>query len=359
MKLNLKPQGKEQELLLSYLEQNASETLAEKIINGVAVTKNGTQLIMKKDLTGFMKYASEEAKKVAAKGANYACIEDKTVFGWMMHYFEEDSIEGSYYNLDGTPYTPPKKETKKTAPAAPQNNPKPQPKQEAELTLFDMLTAATTQDEVIQESKSEPIITEPAEDTFLDPLEESKDLPPVAYPSELDPTADEIQAVVDEYNRLEAPVVDLEETPEKLLSAHYEKWLEIQKQYPQALILVLIADENSMEIYGEHAKAISEMLMLKLDSRDFGEYGELPRVRFPYEDFERYFDLMNTRYEIAFIYSLEGSIVHYPKKEEERQWLTGTAYADKDGVVHETNPAIDTAAMMKLQKLIGDILIVR
>ena len=99
--------------------------------------------------------------------------------------------------------------------------------------------------------------------------------------------------------------------------------------------------------------------MLKLDSRDFGEYGELPRVRFPYEDFERYFDLMNTRYEIAFIYSLEGSIVHYPKKEEERQWLTGTAYADKDGVVHETNPAIDTAAMMKLQKLIGDILIVR
>lgn len=351
MKLNLKTESKEHEILLAYLEDNASEALAEKIINGVAVSKNGTRLIMKKDLTGFMRYANDEARKVAAKGANYACIEDKTVFGWMMHYFEEDSIEGSYYNLDGTPYTPPKKEVKKTAPATPQSNPKPQPKQETELTLFDMLTAATTHEE---ESK-----VEPTEDTSLDPLEESKDLPPVAYRGELDPTADEIQAVVDEYNRLEAPVVDLEEPPEKLLSAHYEKWLEIQKQYPQALILVLIADENSMEIYGDHAKTISEMLMLKLDSRDFGEYGELPRVRFPYEDFERYFDLMNTRYEIAFIYSLEGSIVHYPKKEEVKQWVTETAFADKDGVVHETNPAIDTAAMMKLQKLIGDILIVR
>lgn len=50
--------------------------------------------------------------------------------------------------------------------------------------------------------------------------------------------------------------------------------------------------------------------------------------------------------------------VHYPK-EAAKVWVTETAYADEDGVVHETDPAIDTAALLKLQQLIGGILIVR
>jgi hypothetical protein len=55
-----------------------------------------------------MKYANEEARKLAAKGATSACVEDKIVYGWAMHYFEEDSIEGTLYNEDGTEYKPPK-----------------------------------------------------------------------------------------------------------------------------------------------------------------------------------------------------------------------------------------------------------
>ena len=102
MKLNLQTQSKEQEILLAYLEQNASAALAEKINNGIPANKDGTQLVMKKDLTGFIKYATEEARKAAPTGATSACVEDKTVFGWLMHYFEEDSIEGRYFNPDGT-----------------------------------------------------------------------------------------------------------------------------------------------------------------------------------------------------------------------------------------------------------------
>lgn len=373
MKLNLQTQSKEQEILLAYLEQNASAALAEKINNGIPANKNGTQLVMKKDLTGFMKYATEEARKVAPTGATSACVEDTTVFGWLMHYFEEDSIEGRYFHPDGTSYTPPKKETKKSAPAKPKDNPKPQPKQEAELTLFDMLAAVTEQEKAIPENQPEPIVTKPdtivpepviveskpevpVEPTFIDPFEGSEDLPPMAFSSELDPTEDEIQAAMEEYSQMETPVVDLEEPPEPPLLAHYEKMLEVQQEYPQAAILMIV--DKDMEVYGEPATVLSQVLMLKLDQRDFGRYGCLPRIRFPYTDFEQYFDRMNERYELALITTLDCCAVHYPK-EAAKVWVTETAYADEDGVVHETDPAIDTAALLKLQQLIGDILIVR
>lgn len=106
MKLNLETSSKEQEIVKNYLEENASEILAEKINNGTHVEKDGKQLINRKTLDGFMQYACDEARKLAAKGASSACVEDKVVFGWAIHYFEEDSIEGTLYNADGTEYKP-------------------------------------------------------------------------------------------------------------------------------------------------------------------------------------------------------------------------------------------------------------
>ena len=106
--LNLTAVGAEQELIKKYLAENASESLADKINNGIPIKKDGKTLISKKTLDGFMKYANEEARKLAAKGATSACVEDKIVYGWAMHYFEEDSIEGTLYNEDGTAYKPPK-----------------------------------------------------------------------------------------------------------------------------------------------------------------------------------------------------------------------------------------------------------
>ena len=106
--LNLTAVGAEQELIKKYLAENASDSLADKINNGIPIEKDGKTLISKKTLDGFMKYANEEARKLAAKGATSACVEDKIVYGWAMHYFEEDSIEGTLYNEDGTEYKPPK-----------------------------------------------------------------------------------------------------------------------------------------------------------------------------------------------------------------------------------------------------------
>lgn len=78
IKLNLSAKGNFQEIILDYLEKNVSPVLAEKINTGT------------KTLKGCQEYIFAEAKKKADNSV--ACIEDSEVFGWAIHYFEEDAI---------------------------------------------------------------------------------------------------------------------------------------------------------------------------------------------------------------------------------------------------------------------------
>ena len=154
-KLNLEATSREQEIVKTYLEENASETLAEKINNGTPIEKDGKHLINRKTLDGFMRYACDEARKLAAKGASSACVEDKVVFGWAIHYFEEDSIEGTLYNADGTEYKPFR--TTANKPTTTLNTvAKPQPA--PQMTLFDFMEkedGETTGTNVENEPESE------------------------------------------------------------------------------------------------------------------------------------------------------------------------------------------------------------
>ena len=160
-KLNLEAKNAEHQILKDYLEKNASEILAEKINNGVKIEKDGKSLINKKDLNGFMEYASAEAQKLAEKGARFACIKSDTVFNWAIHYFEEDSIEGFLYNEDGTPYKQPKPDVKKTVDTYTPPAPKPKP----QMSLFDLMTELEppTQQIKTEENKQavEPMIEKP------------------------------------------------------------------------------------------------------------------------------------------------------------------------------------------------------
>lgn len=79
MKLKLKAENANEQRVLDYLEENASEVLAEKINSG------------NKTLSGFFAYARGEAQNLAINGC--ACVEDRTVFGWAIHYFEEEEIK--------------------------------------------------------------------------------------------------------------------------------------------------------------------------------------------------------------------------------------------------------------------------
>lgn len=132
IELNLKTQTKEQELIKKYLQENASQTLADKINNGVPYTKDNKQLINKKDLNGFMQYACEEAKKQAEKGVSSTCIEDKVVYGWAIHYFEENSIVGTLFDSNGEEY-----KEKVEAPKV-QQTPKPVKKDNAQYSMFNL-----------------------------------------------------------------------------------------------------------------------------------------------------------------------------------------------------------------------------
>ena len=162
--LNLEAKTKEQQRIKAYLEENASDILAGKINNGVLIKKDGKILLNRKTMDGFMSFATEEARKQAEKGARYAMVEDAVVFGWAVHYFEEDSIEGTLYNEDGSEY---KKKVKKTAPVKQQNTKptlpqKPLP-QKMQLSLFDYVPQEETPvEEEIEEDE------EPTEEDYLE-----------------------------------------------------------------------------------------------------------------------------------------------------------------------------------------------
>lgn len=152
--MNLTAVGTEQTIIKDYLEQNASEALADKINNGVRIVKDGKTLINKKTLDTFMQYACEEAHKLAEKGARSACIGQDTVFGWAVHYFEENDIIGTFYNEDGTEYKPPKPVVNKTAPK-PVSPPKPKPQQSL-FDLIDMQAAPKAEAETVTDEEPEP-----------------------------------------------------------------------------------------------------------------------------------------------------------------------------------------------------------
>ena len=77
--INLESKNHFQTIIKKYLDENASEVLTEKINTG------------KKTLGECEQYIKKEAKKKAT--GNCACIEDAVVYGWAIHFFEEDSVE--------------------------------------------------------------------------------------------------------------------------------------------------------------------------------------------------------------------------------------------------------------------------
>lgn len=153
MELKLEAKNESEKRIKEYLEQTASESLADKINNGSKIEKDNKTLINKKDLTGFMTYACNEARKLAEKGKNFACIEDSTVYGWAVHYFEENEIVGTLFNEDGSEY---KVEIKRSS--TPTKVEK--PKIEKQPTLFDLISASAEKEEQEDEEDMQEIIEE-------------------------------------------------------------------------------------------------------------------------------------------------------------------------------------------------------
>ena len=258
--LNLTAKGTEQELIKKYLEENASEILADQINNGVRIEKDGKTLINKKTLDGFMKYATEEARKQAEKGASSACVRSDVVFGWAIHYFEEESIIGKLYNEDGSEYKAPKPVVKKTttAPTTTYTPPVVKKLESEQLSLFDF-------------SNNTPVANN-TEETVEDVVEET------------------IETVVEE-PKAEPVEVVVEEDPQG--SPLYQKYMAIQNQYPEHIICMRVGD--FYEVFGYGAVQVSELIELTLTSRDMGLKHRVPMVGFPYHRADVYYDKLTDK----------------------------------------------------------------
>ena len=167
-KLNLATKNEEQERIKAYLEENASEALITKINEGIEIVKDNKLVVNKKDLDGFMNFAYEEASKLNTNKNRVLAISKDTVFGWAIHYFEEGSIEGTLYNLDGTEYKPvikkeekPKVEVKKE-PEKPKNT---------QGSFFDFTDVEEPKQEEFKHIQEEVIEYEEPDELFDDTTE--------------------------------------------------------------------------------------------------------------------------------------------------------------------------------------------
>ena len=303
IKLNLTPQNKQEELILNYLQNNASETLADKINNGTPFEKDGNPLLNKKTLAGFMKYACDEARKLAEKGANSACIDDATVYGWAIHYFEEDSIEGTLYTIDGEEYKPaPKKVvTTKSATVKPQ----PPKQQSLQFSLFDKFdendVKAPTNEPLTAESVGNDEEPEENKTTIVTPVEPVKEEP--------------------KGNRI------------------YQDYKLYQSERPSAVVALRLGD--FYEVFGDNAVMLGNEMELTITSRDVGLKERVPMIGFPYHAAERYFAKIVKKHDLYII-----------ENERETQFIPSLLHIDNRLIDEDTGEILSEEEMREFD---GDI----
>ena len=311
MKLNLQATTKEEQKVKAYLEANASEVLAEKINGGVRIQKDGKMLINKKTLAGFMKFACNEAKRQAEKGASSACIDDDTVYGWAVHYFEEDSIEGTLYNEDGTEYKAPMlKITAKASTVKPQ--PKPQPK--PQMSMFDLMGEDL-------EGKPEEEKPEDDEDTM--------------------PSDEEIQEIMAEI-------------------------AEEEKTKPSKRTASPMYRGDFYEVFGKNAEMLADELHLTLTGRDCGLESRVPMVGFPYHASDVYFGKILSNGHTLVVIENDDEVREFPAEQnvdlETGEILSEEEMREFDGDIEEPDladdepdiSAFDTEALAVLDEMFGN-----
>lgn len=312
IKLNLTPQNKQEELILNYLQKNASETLADKINNGTPFEKDGNPLLNKKTLSGFMKYACDEARNLAEKGANSTFIDDQNVYGWAIHFFEEDSIEGTLYTLDGAEYKPTVKHVESNAVKA---KPEPKKQENVQFSFFDNLT-----EHEVKEHET--------------------------YNSSVD--TEENEVIEQNGNDEQTSVVS--NTPN---GTFFEKYQALQQQNPAYVIAYRLGD--FYEILGDKAVAIAREIDLTLTSRDCGLQKRVPLVGFPYHAAEIYFNKVSDHHDILVV-ETNGQTRIISQTKPERQRIVDVETGE---ILSDENTKVDNAVYDKLFDIFGNTLEVK
>ncbi len=281
-KLNLAANGDDQIAVLNYLQQNATDVLADKINNGVQIVKDGVTLINKKTLDGFFRHATEEARKLVAKDAGCACVLDRVVFGWAIHYFEEDEIEGTLYNLDGTEYKTVKPMatptvTTKSVITKPKKN-------EGQLSIFDMTL-----------SDDEPNDTD---ENVCDDTEDLYEVQDVCE-STSQPTAQQVSIPIITHNDTQSstPTQQSANTHTDDKAMFYYKYEIMQRQYPNNILLYRVGD--FYEALDRNAELLARTIGLTLTGLSCGGAGRHPMCGIPYHALDVYVDKIKQHFAIT------------------------------------------------------------
>lgn len=312
MELNLTAQNKQEELILNYLQNNASETLADKINNGTAFEKDGKPLLNKKTLAGFMKYACDEARKLAEKGANSTFIDDQIVYGWAIHYFEEESIEGTLYTIDGAEYKPSVKRIESNAVKA---KPEPKKQENVQFSFFDNLTEQEVKEHETDNSSVD---------------------------------TDENEVIEQNENDEQTPVAS--NTPN---GTFFEKYQALQQQNPAYVIAYRLGD--FYEILGDKAVAIAREIDLTLTSRDCGLQERVPMIGFPYHASENYFSKIAKTHDLLVV-ETDGQTRIISKTKPELQRIVDIETGE---ILSDENTKTDNAVYDKLFDIFGNTLEVK
>lgn len=305
IELNLTANTESEKRILEYLQNNVSETLADKVNNGTPFEKDGKPLLNKKTLADFMKYAYDEARKLAEKGANSACIEDSVVYGWAIHFFEKESIVGTLYNLDGTEYKPVVKAAAKpiTKPVVTETKPK-----QVQWSLFDMVNETARENEV--------------KDTANDTLTEELDTNDEEFTEE--EKLDAMRQVAEEEQSQTVESI----TEEAKGNQIYQDYRLYQSERPTAVVALRLGD--FYEVLGENAVMLGNEMDLTITSRDVGLKERIPMVGFPYHAAENYFAKIVKKHDLYIV-----------ENERDTQFIPSLLYVDNRLIDQDTGEIID------------------
>lgn len=265
-----------------------------------------------------MNYACEEARKQREKNVKAACVQDNVVFGWAIHYFEEDSIEGTLYNEDGSEYKPVVAKPKSQS-TTPTKSVKPQ---NTQASIFDFMQdeSSTTG------SEDKPNSSNDAEDDYLPSSEE----------------IGEILAELAEEDRVEA-----ENKPKG--SPLYQEYMSVQNRYPADIVAYRLGD--FYEVFGENSVIIGNELDLTITGRDCGLDERVPMIGFPYHVADIYFNKICKNHSLVVVEN-KDDIRILPMHVIDRD--TGEIIEDPD-----TNDRIDKSLLPLLSDILGEVFIVR
>ena len=396
-KLNLQSDDFYMLKVIEFLEENASETLADKINNGVFIEKDGKRLLNKKDMNGFDKYTYTQAEKLVAEktGKQRVRVTNTEIYEWALEYFDDDTIEGTLYNEDGTEYKPPKPVTQ-PKPATTYTPPKPQPK--PQMSLFELMEDNANKEKPSENTQDVSVKSEQTDIFVTDNEEQCHE--PVDTDDEEEPTEEELYEAATDDGVFSAPA---EPEPPKAVqppgSPFYQRYMQLQNKYPHCIVLFSRGD--FYEALGKGAQLLAENLGLTLTGRDCGFLERVPMVGIPCHAIDVYIGkAIEKGLKLAIADTLED-VKEYPgqaapqaittekkpaKQETEaelpiqddsaaedgKHWLDDNTYIDDDGLVHDAaeeagkddEPAFDMSAydaeaLAKLDEIFGNVLELR